>query len=168
MSSQQFFEELFVLELANNHWGSLERGLKIITDFSRIVRFNNVKAAIKLQFRDVDHFIHREWQANQEIRYIKKTVATRLARNDYAILVDAIRNSGCIPMATPFDEASVEQCVEQGIEIIKIASSDINDWALIEKIATTRRPVIASTGGSSIEPKRPGGSTAQAVAGRPC
>lgn len=151
MSSQQFFEELFVLELANNHWGSLERGLKIITDFSRIVRFNNVKAAIKLQFRDVDHFIHKEWQANQEIRYIKKTVATRLARNDYAILVDAIRKSGCIPMATPFDEASVEQCVEQGIEIIKIASSDINDWALIEKIATTRRPVIASTGGSSLK-----------------
>ncbi len=44
-------EDLFVLELANNHWGRLERGLRIITDFSRIVRFNNVRAAIKIQLR---------------------------------------------------------------------------------------------------------------------
>ena len=28
------FEDLFVLELANNHWGKLERGLKIIDDFA--------------------------------------------------------------------------------------------------------------------------------------
>ena len=41
--NRDIFDELFVLELANNHWGSVERGLKIITDFSRIVRFNNVK-----------------------------------------------------------------------------------------------------------------------------
>jgi len=34
---------------------------------------------------------------------------------------------------------------------LKIASSDLNDWVLIEKIATTRKPVIASTGGSSLK-----------------
>jgi N-acetylneuraminate synthase len=54
-------------------------------------------------------------------------------------------------MATPFDERSVDLCEELDIPIIKIASSDINDWILIEKIATTRRPVIASTGGSSLK-----------------
>jgi N-acetylneuraminate synthase len=54
-------------------------------------------------------------------------------------------------MATPFDEKSVDLCVELGIEIIKLASSDINDWVLIEKIAKTRKPVIASTGGSSLK-----------------
>ena len=35
--------------------------------------------------------------------------------------------------------------------MLKIASSDLNDWVLIEKIATTRKPVIASTGGSSLK-----------------
>ena len=66
------FQDLFVLELANNHWGKLTRGLKIIDEFSHIVRFNNVKAAIKLQFRDVDNFIHKDFRDRTDIRYIKK------------------------------------------------------------------------------------------------
>ena len=41
----EIFEDLFVLELANNHWGKLERGLKIIEEFSQVVRFNNMKAS---------------------------------------------------------------------------------------------------------------------------
>lgn len=149
--NRDIFDELFVLELANNHWGSLERGLKIITDFSRIVRFNNVRASIKLQFRDVDNFIHRDFRDRADIRYIKKTLDTKMTEDDYATLVKAVRQGGCIPMATPFDEKSVNLCVELGIPIIKIASSDLNDWFLIEKIAETRKPVIVSTGGSSLK-----------------
>jgi N-acetylneuraminate synthase len=52
-------------------------------------------------------------------------------------------------MATPFDEKSVDLCVEFDMPIIKIASSDMNDWMLIEKISSTRRPTIVSTGGAS-------------------
>ncbi len=85
------------------------------------------------------------------MRYIKKTLDTRLSKADYATLVNAVRKSGCIPSATPFDEASVDLCVELGVPIIKLASSDLNDWFLIEKIAKTRKPVIASTGGSSLK-----------------
>jgi N-acetylneuraminate synthase len=149
--NRDIFEDLFVLEIANNHWGSVERGLKIITDYSRVVRFNNVRAALKLQFRDVDTFIHKDFRDREDIRYIKKTIDTKMSFDDYATLVEAIRKGGCIPMATPFDERSVDMCVELGIQIIKVASSDVNDWFLLEKIATTRKPVIISTGGSSLK-----------------
>ena len=145
------FDDLFVLEVANNHWGRLDRGLKIITEYSRLVRFNNVRAAIKLQFRDIDSFIHKDFRDRTDIRYIKKTLDTRLSKSDIATMVDTIRKNGCIPMATPFDEKSIELCTELGIPIIKIASSDINDWFLIESIAKTRKPVIVSTGGSSLK-----------------
>jgi len=146
---RDLFENLFVLEIANNHWGRLSRGLKIIRDHATIVRFNNVRAAIKLQFRDVEGFIHPEFRGNAELRYIKKTEETKISRNDFARMVEEIRNLSCIPMATPFDEASVDLCVEFDMPIIKIASSDMNDWVLIEKIASTRRPVIVSSGGAS-------------------
>lgn len=145
------FQDLFVLELANNHWGKLERGLKIIEEFSHIVRFNNVKAAIKLQFRDVDNFIHKDFQNRTDIRYIKKTMATKMSVNDYAEMVNAVKGVGCLTMSTPFDEHSVELCANLNVDIIKIASSDINDWILIEAIAQTGKPVIVSTGGSSLK-----------------
>lgn len=149
MDNNDIFRNLFVLEVANNHWGNLDRALRIIYDFTHVVRFNNVRAAIKLQFRDVDHFIHKDFRSREDIRYIKKTQDTKLSREDYRMLVKAIRERSCIPMATAFDEASVDLCEELELPIIKIASSDLNDWFLIERIAQTRKPVIVSTGGST-------------------
>jgi len=146
---RDLFENLFVLELANNHLGKLARGLEIIREHARIVRYNNVKAAIKLQFRDVDEFIHPEFRGSNTSRYIQKTEDTKLSKADFSQMVEEIRALSCIPMATPFDEASVDLCVEFEMPIIKIASSDMNDWVLIEKIASTRRPTIVSTGGAS-------------------
>jgi sialic acid synthase SpsE len=146
---RDIFEDLFVLEMANNHWGDVDRGLRIISEFSKPVRFNNVRAAIKLQFRDVDRFIHKEFRARTDIRYIKKTLDTQIPKKGFTTLVEAIRKSGCLPMATPFDEKSVDLCVELGLPLLKMASSDVNDWPLIEKMAATRKPVICSTGGTS-------------------
>lgn len=150
-AGKAFFEDLFVLELANNHLGNVERGRRIIAEHSRMVRFNNVRAAIKLQFRDVENFVHRDFRDRKDIRYVAKTMATALSKENLRALVDAVIEGSCIPMATPFDERSVDLCQEFDIPIIKIASSDINDWLLIEKIATLRKPVIASTGGSSLK-----------------
>ncbi len=140
-----------MLEMANNHLGDLQRGLKIVNNYAQVVRFNNVRAAIKLQLRDVDSFIHRDFRGRSDIRYIKKTLDTRLQAADYATMVKAIREANCIPMATPFDETSVDFCCELGIPILKLASSDCNDWILIEKMARTKKPVIVSTGGSSLK-----------------
>ncbi len=146
----EIFESLFVLELANNHWGKLDRGLKIVQDFGQVARFNAVRAAMKLQFRDVDTFIHKDFRDRSDIRYIKKTLDTHLSWAELRKLVDAVRHWNMLTMATPFDEVSVDKCVEFGIQIIKLASSDIKDWLLIEKIAKTRKPVIMSTGGSNL------------------
>jgi len=145
------FENLFVLELANNHWGNLSRGLRIVEEFARVVERNQVHAAIKLQFRDVDSFVHDDHRARKDIRYINKISATRLPWDSLRRLVDAVRDAGMVTMCTPFDEYSVDKCVEFGVEILKLASSDIRDWHLIERIAATGKPVIASTRGSTLD-----------------
>jgi N-acetylneuraminate synthase len=157
--NNQIFENLFVLELANNHWGSLKRGKQIIKQFAKIVKNNNIKAAIKLQFRDVDTFIHKNFKPTEKnvdlaslpkrSRYIQKTTKTKLSYNEFKELVEYIKKHDCIPMSTPFDEKSVDWCVDLNLPIIKIASSDINDWLLIKKIASTKKPVIISTGGAN-------------------
>ena len=147
----QLFEDLFVLELANNHWGSLRRGYKIIDEFGKVVRYNNVKAAIKLQMRDVDNFVHKDFRDTEDSRYIMKTLDTKMTKEDHSKMVQRIKSVGCIPMATAFDERSVDWAVDIGCEIMKVASSDINDWFLLQKLASVRMPVIVSTGGSSLK-----------------
>lgn len=145
------FEDLFVLELANNHWGKLDRGLKIIDDYGAVVKANGMHAAIKLQIRDVDNFIHKDFVKRDDIRYIKKTIATKMSFENYAKMVQRIKDVGCIPMATAFDEESVDMCLKLGIGLLKIASSDLDDWVLIEKLGQAGVPVSVSTGGSNVK-----------------
>lgn len=157
--SKNIFDNLFVLELANNHWGDLERGKEIIRQFAKVVKENNVRAAIKLQFRDTDNFIHKDFRdvgqgedlttLPKRNRYIQKQARTKLSYEQFRELVAYIKKHDCIPMSTPFDEQSVDWCVNLGLPIIKVASSDINDWILLNKIASTKKPVIISTGGAN-------------------
>jgi len=148
MVKDNIFQNLFVLEMANNHWGDLARGKRIIRSYAEIVRRHNVKAAIKMQFRDVDTFIHPDYKGDDE-RYIKKTEMTRLSFAEFRELTDLIIEEGCIPMATPFDEKSVGWCEDLNYSIIKVASSDINDWNLLKRITEANKAVIISTGGAS-------------------
>lgn len=147
----QIFENLFVLELANNHWGSVERGLRIVDEFADVVDRHGVRASIKLQFRDVDSFIHPDYRDVEDVRYIAKTRATQMAWSDLHRLVERVRARGLLTMVTPFDEFSVDKAVEFGVDILKIASSDIRDRTLLRRIAAAGKPVIASSGGASIE-----------------
>jgi len=151
MDKNIIFKDLFVLEMASNHQGSLERGLRIVDEFSKVVRFNNVRAAIKLQFRDLNNFVHKDFVEREDIRYVKRVKDTRLSKEEFASLVEAIKKNNCIPMATPFDERSVDWCVEFEMPIIKVASAGNNDWSLLEKIAATKKSVIISTGGMSLK-----------------
>ena len=159
------FEDLFVLEIANNHWGDVNRGLKIIRDYADVVKKNGIKAAMKLQLRDVETFVHPSQQENrlekgadeivvppgQNSRYIKKTLSTQLTKEEFQQLVDEIKSHGIIAMATPFDEKSVDLCVELGIEVLKIASQDTKALSLLDKIAETGIPTAVSNGGTDIE-----------------
>lgn len=149
--SNNIFEDLFVLELANNHWGKLERGLKIINDFAEVVKANGVNASVKLQFRNVDEFVHRDYRDYDSVRYIKKTLDTQMPWESLRAMVEAVRAHGMKTMVTPFDEVSVDKCVEFGVDILKIASSDIRDKTLLRKMAATGKPVIASSGGANAE-----------------
>ena len=148
-AGHQIFENLFVLEAANNHLGNVERGLKIITEYGKIVRANDIYAAIKLQFRDVDTFIHDSFFGYEKIRYIRKTATTKLNKDEIKILIDEIIRQGCLPMATPFDEKSVNLCNYLELPIIKVASSDIASYKLLDEISKLKKPVIISTGGAT-------------------
>ncbi len=145
-------DHLFVLEMANNHMGDLAHGIELIRQFRAICDdFPEFTFAFKLQYRDLDSFIHPEMKNRQDIKYIKRFSETRLTRAEFDQLIAEIRHQGFLAAATPFDEVSVDVIAEQNLDMIKIASCSFSDWPLLEKIATTQQPVIASTAGATLE-----------------
>lgn len=146
----QIFNELFVLEMTNNHQGDIRRGLRIIEEHSAVASRNGIRAAIKVQLREIDSFIHPDYKKRLDIRYVRRITETRLDSFGYKELINSIISVGCIPMATPFDEVSVDFCQELELPIIKVASASSNDWPLLKKIAQIKKPVIVSVAGLSI------------------
>ena len=145
------FRNLFILDLANNHQGSVEHGLEIIRRHAEVVRDYGVRAAIKFQFRDLDTFIHPNHTGGSSNKHIGRFLSTRLSRSDHERLLEEVRKQGLFAMCTPFDEASVGAISDMGFDIIKVASCSARDWPLIESVAETNLPVVFSTGGLEIE-----------------
>ncbi|TSC66986.1 MAG: N-acetylneuraminate synthase, partial [Parcubacteria group bacterium Gr01-1014_72] len=103
--------------------------------------------ALKLQFRDLDTFIHPAYKTRADVKHIPRFLSTKLSKQEFRELVAETRRAGLITMATPFDEVSVETFRELGIEVAKVASCSAEDWPLLEKIAGLGKPVIVSVGG---------------------
>ncbi len=144
------FENLIIFEMAKSHQGSVEHGIDIIREMAKIARKYNVKAAVKLQYRNLDTFIHPDYKGRTDVKHIPRFESTRLTYGEFTELVEAIKEEGMISMSTPFDEDGVEWCQSQGLDIIKVASCSAMDWPLLEKVAAAGKPVIVSTGGKTI------------------
>ncbi|MBI4818517.1 MAG: N-acetylneuraminate synthase family protein [Deltaproteobacteria bacterium] len=144
------FDPLFVFDLANNHQGSLDHGLRIVSAIGEVVRGEGVRAALKVQLRHLESFIHPAARGSKENRHVERFLSTALSGEDFGRLIAAVRTAGLIPMATPFDEKSVDSLEELGVEVVKIGSCSATDWPLIRRVCASGRPVIASTGGMSL------------------
>ncbi|MCG6878087.1 MAG: N-acetylneuraminate synthase family protein, partial [Deltaproteobacteria bacterium] len=144
------FNGLFTYDMANNHQGSLEHGLRIVDEISRVSNEFAVRGAIKFQFRQIPTFIHPAFKDKQNIPHIPRFVETSLSHGDYQAMANRIREHGLITMCTPFDEESVDVILNMGIEIIKVASCSATDWPLISRIAQADKPVIISTAGLTL------------------
>ncbi len=144
------FNDLIVFEMANSHQGSVEHGLDIIKAMGRIARKYNVRAAVKLQYRNLDNFIHPDYVNKPDVPHVSRFMSTRLTYDQFQQLVDAIKEEGMISMVTPFDEDSVEWCMDHGVDIIKVASCSSLDWPLLTTVVATHKPIIISTGGKTV------------------
>jgi len=111
-------KKLVVLEMANNHMGDVEHGRKVISEFGKVCRqFPAFKFAFKLQYRDLDTFIHPSMKGRDDIKYIKRFSETKLNRADFDNLVSKIREEGFLAMSTPFDNASISTIVDLGLRL---------------------------------------------------
>ena len=144
------FENLFILDLANNHQGDVDHGLKIIESLGEVVATANVNAAIKFQFRQLETFIHPEIVNQLDVPHVERFLSTRLDLEQYAILAKKAKEMGMSIICTPFDEESLPLLREISCDAVKIASCSATDHCLIDSIKDLGLPVVASTGGATL------------------
>lgn len=144
-------DNLIILEMANNHMGDVEHGIRIVREFHSVCKkFPSFTFAFKLQYRHLDTFIHPDFQGRDDIKYIKRFSETKITREEKQRLIKEIRDCGFIAICTPFDERSVDDIVEDDFDIIKIGSCSFTDWPLLERATLADKPMILSTAGAKL------------------
>ena len=147
MSSQP----LFIFEMANNHMGDVAHGIRIVRELREACAGFDFRLAVKLQYRHLPDFIHPDFRARTDLKFVKRFSETALSWDDYRRIKDAIVENGFLSMCTPWDNVSVDKIVEHGYDYLKVPSCYLTDWPLAEKIATTNLPLVISTAGESFE-----------------
>jgi sialic acid synthase SpsE/quercetin dioxygenase-like cupin family protein len=144
---------LFIFEMANNHMGSVEHGLRIIREIHAAAEpfQSQFRLAFKLQYRQLDTFLHPAYRDRDDIKYVKRFRETRLNDAEFRQLKAEMDRLGFLTICTPFDEESVDRIEEHGFGVLKIASCSFTDWPLLERIVRSAKPVIASTAGVPLD-----------------
>jgi len=142
---------LFIFELANNHQGDLNHGLRIIREISEVSKNFDFNFGFKFQYRNLETFIHPDFKKNYDFKYIKRFSETQLKQEEFLILKNEAERLGFLSICSPFDEYSVDLIEKHNFDIIKIGSCSLTDWPLLERIVKTDKPLIVSTACASLE-----------------
>ena len=90
-------KNLIVLEIANNHMGDVKHGIDLINTFSKICKkYKHLNFAFKLQYRDLETFIHKSVKNDFNNHYVKRFSETRLLEKDFNLLIKTIGSSGIL------------------------------------------------------------------------
>jgi len=143
----------YIFEMANNHQGSVAHAKLIIDQFAAMTKKYDLAAAVKLQFRQLGSFIHKDY-ANSDLKYVKRFKDTELSKEQFREIVQHIKQAGLKTVATPFDNESLPWLEELDISVVKIASCSVDDWPLLNSVSDINKKIIISTAGAKIEELR--------------
>ncbi len=136
-----------VSEIGASHNGSKETALKLIehSECANFVKFQTFKP----EKMAVDYVIPRGLWKGRQLKELYKEAYTPWEW--LPILFEKAYTSGLIPFSTPFCRESVDYLETLDCPIYKIASFELVDLPLIAYTASTKKPIIMSTGSATSE-----------------
>ncbi len=143
-------DKVFVVaEAACNHMCDMNLAKKLIDKAvdagADAIKFQTYKAE-KLVTKNAVAFWGEDKISQQE--YYRRL--DRFDRTEYKELFKYAHKKGIIAFSSPFDAESTEMLAEIGMPVFKIASCDIPDIRHLRYVASFGRPIILSTGASTI------------------
>jgi sialic acid synthase len=142
-----------IAEIGNNHNGDIDNALKMI----KIAKDIGVDA-VKFQVKDVETSFSKElldkpYSGPNSFgkTYREHKMALEFSEEQLKQLYNYADEIGIICFSTPFDINSVHLLEKLNNPIYKISSFHVTDLKLIEEICKTQKPIILSTGMSSLQ-----------------
>ena len=141
-----------IAEIGVNHDGEVERALSL-TDAAADAGAD----AVKLQFFETDRLMSKAaklaaYQKNAgETDPIEMLRRLELTIDEMALVVDRAHERGIHAIVTVFSTELVEAAETLAWDAYKTASPDIVNRPLLEKLADTGKPMIVSTGASTLD-----------------
>jgi N-acetylneuraminate synthase len=145
------FPTYLIAEIGINHNGSIENAFRLI-DNAKAAGFD----AVKFQKRTLEVVYSQEELATPRESVFGKTngdlkKGLEFSEDQYQEIDAHCRQVGIQWFASPWDEASVDFLENFQVVAHKIASASLTDRGLLERLATTGKPLFLSTGMSSID-----------------
>lgn len=138
-----------VAEAACNHMCDMDLALQMIDKAAQAgadaIKFQTYTAE-KLVTRDAVAFWGKE--KISQLEYYKRL--DRFGRAEYDELFSYCRQKNIIGFSSPFDKQNVDMLAELDMPVFKIASCDIPNLDFIQYIANLKKPIMLSTGASTL------------------
>lgn len=147
-------EPVFVIaEIGNNHNGDFELARETI-----LAAKEAGADAVKFQKRDVDEVFIKAMQdmpydnpRSLAPTYGEHRRKLEFDKDQFKALKAFSESLGMVFFVTPFDKNSADFLEDIGVDAYKIASFDIINLPLLEHVARKQKPILLSTGGSTLE-----------------
>lgn len=144
------YPPIIIAEIGINHEGSLE------------IAFEMVDAAYRAGVELVKHQTHvvsdemsKEAKnvipGNTNVSIYDVMARCALSEQDEVKLKEYVESKGMIFISTPFSRAAADRLERMGVLAYKIGSGEMNNYPLLDHIASFGKPMIVSTGMNNIE-----------------
>ena len=140
-----------IAEIGNNHNGSYERAVEMID-----LAFHAGVDCVKFQMRHLEE-VYRQRTLRKDGEDLGTEYVLDLLRRfeltveEHRKLASYCGKKGILYLCTPWDSTSVDVLESFAVPAYKVASADLTNLPLLDKLAKTGRPLILSTGMSQTE-----------------
>lgn len=144
---------LVIVEIGINHEGSLKTAFEMVD-----AAYKSGAEIIKHQTHVVEDEMSKEAKkvipGNTNVSIYDVMSRCALSEEDEIRLKEYVESKGMIFLSTPFSRAAADRLERMNVLAYKIGSGEMNNYPLLDHIASFGKPMIVSTGMNNIESVR--------------
>ena len=144
------YPPVVIAEIGINHEGSLKTALEMV-DAAHSAGAEIIKHQTHIVEDEMCSEAKKVIPGNADVSIYDIMARCSLSEDDEIALKKYVESKNMIFLSTPFSRAAANRLEKMGVSAYKIGSGEMNNYPLIEHIASFGKPMIVSTGMNNID-----------------